>query len=370
MTDLLGPGTSRAEEDRTAVVGAPGADDERVTEIGAPELVDRSEHPLATTLGVLALLLVVLAGVVGVGRLIDADDGEQEVAELVVPRLGGRSLESAQQQLERLGLVVDVRYEPNESTPVDVVVEQEPIAGARLEVGEQVVLVVSDGPLGVRVPDLGEVTGPEAVRLLSAYGLTGVTEGVYDEDVPQQQLVATVPAAGSRAAPGSEVRVLVSRGPEPRTVPDVLGRTSADAFVELGRAELQVGGVRYREDPDGMPGTVLSVDPEPGERVARDFPVEIVVVAEPGASTAPDLVGFTQSNASRIADELGFDVSVRTETVTGGDRRAGRVISQSPVANSPLPPGGDVRITVAVVPVPSTTTTSSPERSSTTEPDD
>lgn len=361
MTDVLRPDTPTdepTEGDTTA----------RVTEIGAPESVDRAEHPWATAVGVVALLLVVLIGLVGVGRSMSPDDSEPEVSELVVPRLGGRSLEQAQQQLERLGLVVDVRYEPNESTPVDVVVDQEPIAGARLEVGEQVVLVVSDGPLGVRVPDLGEVTGPEAVRLLSAYGLEGVTEGVYDEDVPQQQIVATVPAAGSRAAPGSQVQVLVSRGPAPRTVPDVLGRTSADALAELGRAELQVGGVTYREDPDGMPGTVRSTDPAPGERVARDYPVRLVVVAEPGASSAPDLVGFTQANARRIADELGFDVRVRTETITGGDRRAGRVISQSPIANSPLPAGGTVTVTVAAAPVPTTTTR--PERSTTTEPDD
>lgn len=344
-------------------------DEGRITEIGAPETVDPAEHPVATWLGVAALLLVVVAALVGLGSLMSTEEQGREVAEIVLPRVAGRPLEQAQRQLEQVGLIVDVRYEPNEVAPVDVVVDQEPVAGARLEVGEQVVLVVSDGPAGVRVPDFGEVTAPEALRLLGALGLTGVVEEVFDEEVPQGEIVGTVPAEGARAVPGQEVRVLVSKGPEPRTVPEVVGQPSAEAFVALGRAELQVGTVTRREQAGAEPGTVLSTDPAGGATAPRGFPVKVVIAAEPGSADVPDLVGFTRASAARIAAELGLEVAVRTEAVLPRDRRAGRVISQTPVANSPISPGGTVTITVGAVPTTTTTTTpSSPSSTTTTAP--
>ena len=76
------------------------------------------------------------------------------------------------------------------------------------------------------------------MRLLGALGLGATVEEVYDEGGPQGEIVGSIPAEGARAIPGDQVRVLVSKGPEPRTVPDVVGQPSAEAFVALGRAEL------------------------------------------------------------------------------------------------------------------------------------
>jgi serine/threonine-protein kinase len=365
MTDLLDPADPQAELDQSD--GEPDEHGGRITEIGQPEAVDRSHHPYATAIGVAALLIVVILGLAGLGSLMSTEDAGRDVPEIVVPRVTGRTLVQAQEQLEALGLIVDVRYEPNEVVPVDVVVDQEPVAGARLEVGEQVVVVASDGPAGVRIPTFADVAPSEAVRLLTALGLTPVIEEVFDEDVAQGQIVGTVPAAGARAQPGQQVTVQVSKGPEPRTVPEMVGQPSAQAFVALGRAELQVGDVTRRFARDATPGTVLSTSPEGGAQAPRGYPVDVVIAAAPGAVTVPDLVGFTQASARRIATELGLSTTVRTEVLAAGDRRDGRVLSQSPVANSPTDPGATITITVGAVPVPTTTTTTTtPGRSTTT----
>jgi serine/threonine-protein kinase len=372
MTDVRDP----AGVDEPTVVPGPGGGDEdvadgRITEIGPPETVDRERHPVATALGVGALLLVAVIGLVGLAGLMTGEEDQgRQVAEIVLPRVAGRTLPQAQAQLEQLGLIVDVRYEPNEVAPIDVVVAQEPIAGARVEVGEQVVVVVSDGPAGVRVPVLGDVTAAEAVRLLGALGLVPTVEEVFDEAVPQGEIVGTVPAEGARAVPGEQIRVLVSKGPEPRTVPDLVGLPSGQAFVALGRSELEVGEVTRRATADAEPGTVLSTDPAPGTQAPRGFPVAVVLAVEPGSDLVPDLVGFTQASASRVASEQGLEVSVRTQAVTADDRRVGRVISQSPVPNSPIAAGGTVTITVGAVPAPTTTTTTPGASTTTTAPDD
>ena len=333
---------------------------ERITEIGRPEEVDRSAHPIATAVGILALLAVVVLGLVGLAASSGDEDAVGEVAEVVIPRLGGRPLAEGQAELERLGLIVDVRYEPNEIVPVDVIVDQTPIAGARLEVGQQVILAVSDGPVGITVPELLEVSAPEAVRLLAVLGLTGVPEPVFDEVVAQNAIVATVPAAGGRADIGSEVRILVSQGPRPRTVPEIVGTASTEAFAAIGRAELQVGKVSRRTTSDQPAGTVLSVDPGAGSQVARDLPLDVVIAAAPTPAEVPDLVGLTQGSAESVADDRGFRVSVQTEDVAAGDRRSGRVIRQRPIANSPLEGGGRITIVVGVAPPPPAPTTVPP----------
>ena len=218
------------------------------------------------------------------------------------------------------------------------------------------------------MPEFGKVTGAEAVRLLGALGLVGSVEEVYDEEVPQGQIVGAVPRSEPGPCPVSRSRCWCPRGPSRGTVPDVVGQPSAEAFVALGRAELQVGRVVRRETAGAEPGTIVSTTPAGGEQAPKGYPVAVVVAAEPGSVDVPDVVGFTQSSASRIASELGLKLSVRTQIVSPGDRRAGRVISQSPVANSPVGPGATVMVTVGAVPAPTTTstTTTTPGQGATT----
>jgi len=349
MTDLVPPPLEPGPSPDDAGP-APGGS-ERVTEIGEPESVDVREHPWATVLGVIGLVLVVVLGVVALGARIEDRDGGVEVDQVVLPRLAGRALPDAQAELERLGMIVDVRYEPNEIVQPEVVVDQEPIAGARLEVGRQVVLAVSDGPVGVTVPDLSGLSAPEAVRLLSVLGLTGVPREVFDEVVPQGEVVGSLPAAGGRAVAGEEVEVQLSAGPEPRVVPEVVGRASTVAFAALGRADLQVGGVTRRFSADDEPGTVLAVEPAAGAEVPRDTPVRVVVATGAEIVEVPDLVGLTEESARRLAAEVGVGVSVTTETLSAGDPRGGFVMRQTPVAGSPSD-GVSVAVVVGQAPPP------------------
>lgn len=341
----------------------------RVTEIGAPERVERGPHRVATVVAALALAGVAVLALVGLGNLISDDAGTVEVDEVVLERYVGRSVDEAQRALERLNVIVDVRYEANETIPVDIVSGQEPVAGARVEVGELVVLVASDGPVGLAVPDLTSLSGPEAVRLLGTLGFESTLVDVFDEVVPPGEVVGSVPAAGVRAPRGSAVEVRVSSGPEPRVVPEIVGVASVDAFAAIGRADLTVGDVTRRVSDDQPPGTVLSSDPAPGAQAPRDQPVDVVIATDVGLLQVPDLVGLTRASAATVAEGSGFDISIRTEAVPSGDRRAGLVIRQSPITGSPAARGSSVTVVVGAAPSPpptTTTTTAAPATTTTT----
>jgi len=341
------------EEEATA---APDeGSDHRVTEVGPPELIDRADHTRAAVVGVVVLVLVMILTTVGLGSLVAGDDDRPQVAEVVLPRLAARTMVEAQEELERLGLLVDIRFEPNEIVPADTVVGQEPIAGARLEVGEQVVLVVSDGPVGITVPDLAGSQVAEARRALAVLGLQLAVREAHDEDVPMGEIIRSEPRAGGRAQLAGTVTVVVSKGPEPRTVPDVVGRPEQEAFAAIGRADLQIGRVTERKVTGDQVGTVLSVEPEPGAKVPRDQPIRVVVGTERGPLGVPDVVALTRATATTALSGHGLRVGVRTEAVPPGDRRNGRVISQSPIAGSEASSGDSVTIVVGVVAAPTTT---------------
>ncbi len=345
--------------DEVAAV-APG---ERITEIGAPELIDRADHTVATVVGGVLLLLVIVVGLFGISRVVDEAASGREVPVVVVPRLSNRPVEQAQAQLERLGLIVDVRYQANERVPVDVVIEQTPIAGARLEVGERVVLGVSDGPSGVRVPNTVGQPVADATRLLSVVGLVASPTEVYDEAIPAGVVLGSNPGPSGRSTLGASVELIVSKGPEPRIVPEVVGLASAEGMLQIGQADLNVGEVTRRVVEGVDPGKIASVDPGVGSAVPRGSRVDVVISAPPTPGTVPDLVGLRRVTALEIAESLGIRVSVTNETVPATDRRIGLVIAQSPVADSPR---AGMTITIAVGPVPTTTTTTTTPGSVTT----
>ncbi|HLU42129.1 MAG TPA: PASTA domain-containing protein [Microthrixaceae bacterium] len=318
----------------------------RVTEVGAPELVDGAEHPVAAAVGILLLVVVLALGAAALGAVIAGEDDAPVVPQVIVPRLQSRPMPEAQAQLERMGLLVDIRFEPNEVVPPDVVVDQEPIAGARLEVGEQVVLVVSDGPMGILVPKLAGSQVPEAQRTLANLGLTLEERSEHHELVPMGHIIRSEPAPGARAELGSKVVVVVSSGPRPREVPDVVGARSYEAFAAIGRADLEIDRVRERYVEGSAVGTVLELDPAPGTEVPRDTPIEVVVGVASPPHTVPEVVGLRTASARRVIDNAGLDAVVRTEAVPAGDRRAGRVIRQSPLPGLPAAQGADVVIVV------------------------
>lgn len=327
----------------------------RITEHGGPESVDPPGHPLLTMVGVLLLLALLALGSLALGRSLGADDGA-EVAVVVIPRGNGRSAAEVQQQLERLGLFVEIRYASNETAPPDTVTAQSPVAGSRLEVGKLVTLTVSDGPAGIRVPDAAGFQPLAAANLLQAVGLTTSTEEVYDDKVRVGEVVATEPEAGARAAVGSNVVLKLSKGPRPRTIPAVVGLDQAHAFALIAAGELQIGTIKSTVTGDSPDGTVLSTSPEAGSEVPPATPINLVIAQAPAPLTVPDLTLMTRASANSLATNVGLKLRFESVPVPLGDGRAGIVLSQTPLAGSILEKGATVNVTIGLAPTPTTTT--------------
>jgi eukaryotic-like serine/threonine-protein kinase len=134
---------------------------------------------------------------------------------VTVPDVLNQSAASARSELEAAGLLVDVESEESDAA-LDTVISEEPGAGSRVEEGERITIVVSEGPGDVRVPNVIGQSRPSALGNLSAANLGAtVVEVETDVESEDDQVLDQTPGAGSSVPPGTDVTIEVGHFVEP-----------------------------------------------------------------------------------------------------------------------------------------------------------
>lgn len=323
---------------------------------GRPEVVDGRRTFIRLSLA----MLLILAGFAGsVWAWTDSLDQKQvdELPRLEVPPVAKIDVQAARRELESSGFAVELQFQPNEIVAKGTVISQRPLAGSKVEQGELVTLLASDGPLGLSVPGVGGQQAADAQAALAAIGVQVIVVTFPSETVRAGEVIATDPAAGTRIQPKAPVRLIVSTGPALRTVPAMVNKPLELALLDLGRSGLGIGRIRRIYDPAIKPGTVFEVEPAEGTPLPRETPVDIKVAGPEPTVNVPYLVGLQQGSATQVANAAGLVLTVRTSPVAPGDPLAGRVISQGTPPQSEVLANATVEITVAVPSAPVATTT-------------
>ena len=129
------------------------------------------------------------------------------------------------------------------------------------------------------------------------------------------------------------------------TVPDVTGKTEADATQALEDAGLSVGDVGEAADPDAEPGTVVRQDPAAGEEVDEGSAVGLTLSSGPATAKVPDVTGMTEAEAQGTLQDAGFaSASASQYDLTAP---AGEVLAQLPEAGQEAVPGSPVGLLVS-----------------------
>ena len=162
----------------------------------------------------------------------------------------------------------------------------------------------------VTVPDtVVGLTVDEASAQLTELGLTveAATVQVHDPVVASGLVAGTDPAVGEAVPRDTPVTILVSKGPEPKTVPELVGLTeeqAVEAIAEIGFV-LDDDKRRAQFSPDAPAGTVLA-----SYGVADDQTTEIAL--EAGATYYDQRPVWLTVSAGPIPDVAGlsFDAAV------------------------------------------------------------
>lgn len=187
-----------------------------------------------------------------------------------VPDVVDVSQSRAERALKDAGLVPAVTEQPNDSIQKGNVISQTPGAGTSVQVGSTVGIVVSSGPAAadsVTIPNVKGKSEADSKAALEAAGLEATFVEVFDDTTAAGIAVAQLPAAGDQVAPGTTIGVAISKGPDPgsadATVPDLIGKTRAEAATALQGAALLVEFIE-------QPGTGAPRDQVVGQWPAKD----------------------------------------------------------------------------------------------------
>jgi eukaryotic-like serine/threonine-protein kinase len=334
-TSALPPPTIAVPRDPSGAMPRPVLFDD-----DAPPPSARSRRRLWWAVGA---AVVVIAALIG-GLLVSRAMRSQTYA---VPQLAGMTRGEAQNQIAGNGWELTITEEESDTVEVDHVIRTDPEAGIEVKEGDPFMIVISAGPPPTPLPAIDGKTVDEASALLTQAGLTpAVQPPQYDETVPQgivldwQVPAQPMLAAGDLVEKGTEVQVVPSNGPQPRTMPDMVNVTLERSTAAL--TERQITWTIKEDFSDTVPaGTVIAQSVAPFTEVPRDSTVDLVVSKGPDVIPFPDLTGLDFNGVVAALTTAGFVAGDTPPAIVAGDRTQG--LQQALIDGAPAVTGQTYR---------------------------
>ena len=212
----------------------------------------------------------------------------------------------------------------------DLVALEKPSAGHDVRKGGTVSLALSRGPEVHPIPSLRGETVSAATATLAALHLpVGGQQQQYSTMVAGHVL-GTDPPSGQVVHAGTPVTLIVSKGPAPVTIPNVKGKSQADATSALTSLGLKVTSTEAYNDSIPQ-GNVISTTPPAGTQAHEGDTVNLVVSRGPHLFPVPDVVGMRIDKAVKVIEQAGFTANPH-RAFPGGP---GKVFRESPNGNQP-----------------------------------
>lgn len=205
--------------------------------------------------------------------------------EVYMPKLVGHSEEEAEKILQGLDLTMQVEQENSDEVEKGMVISQKEKVDTVVPRFSKVTVVVSAGSDKVDISELGlsGMTLETAVRLLEGKNLKADVQEEASEDVTSGTIIRYEPE--DKVALGSTVILYVSTGPEDEfvPVPNLYGKTDAEAAALLSASGLVAGEVTKEYDSTVSAGHVISQGVEAGTQVAPGDTVDYTLSLGPEA---------------------------------------------------------------------------------------
>lgn len=242
-----------------------------------------------------------------------------KVSNLSLPSVVGKQADSAMKTLISAGFnqnQIQEKFQVNTSKPKGVVYDQSPSGPTEVKSTRDITLYVSKGAPQISMPDVSGQPVDQAKQSLVNAGFSGGNISVKNQKsttVPTGQVISSSPAAGSSVSTDNKVVLMVSQQ-ETTTVPNVIGKSLADATTALQQAGLQVGQVTHKKV--NMPNDeVYYIYPySEGQKVPTGSVVNMNVADNPTPSSNTTVGSTTNSTGNSTDNSSGGGQSLQTYT--------------------------------------------------------
>lgn len=193
-----------------------------------------------------------------------------------VPNLVGEPVSEVTSALTAVNLTLGARTDVFDSTiPIGAVVATTPVAGESVPPGTPVDINVSKGPAPFTMGDYAGKRIANVTQTLEEADISASITERFSEDVPANRVISQRPKAGTVIEGGDSVDLVVSKGPPPVTVPNLVDMPRKRAVATLEALGLTVKVVAGDFTPLNR---VISQTPPAGTEIPKGSTVTIRII--------------------------------------------------------------------------------------------
>ena len=334
------PAITAQQPPRTILDAPPPAVPERVYQLSAArQAAQRERQARGRRRGWLALILVLIVATSAALAGWYWAEGRFTTA----PALTMLTESEAGRVAKQAGLRIDFEEDFSETIAKGRVISTDPAAGARMLDGGQLHATVSRGPERYAMPVVGGLSRTDAIAALKRARLeVGKVTEEYSRSVLDGTVLHASERAGTLLRKGTDVDLVVSRGPQPLSVVNYEGTDADTAIRDLKRLGFAVAVSTERSETVAR-GLVIRQSPRGGTGIRGDT-INITRSLGPNLVTVPNVRSMEVRAAEQVMKRAGFKTEVRASPLRNVG--TGFVVYTNPRARSQVPEGSTITLFV------------------------
>lgn len=255
----------------------------------------RRSKKIALSSGILAVLMFIIIGFVFLNGYFLKDLFSDPV-KVKVDNFVGRYYEDVINDKDykkiydfKVTFKVDLEHE------YGIILSQDPESGRSKTVsdkGSKIVVelvcaaeTVDDQKRLLKVPAIVNHEREEAISMVQDAGFTYSLEQAPSDSITKGYVISTDPVAGAAADEGSEIKIIISTGPETvmTKVPQLKGLSKESAIAKIESSNLSIGNISTAES-DLVAGTVIDQNIAAGTEIEEHTKISITVSSGPSGN--------------------------------------------------------------------------------------
>jgi serine/threonine-protein kinase len=334
------PPVAAQQPPRTLLHAPPPAVPDRIYQLSAArQAAHRERQARGRRRGWLAMILVLILATSAALAGWYWTEGRFTTA----PALTMLTKDEAGRVAKKAGLWIEFDEGFSETVAKGKVISTDPTAGARILDGGQMHATVSNGLERYAMPVVGGLSRADAVAALKGARLdVGKVTEEYSRSVLDGTVLRTSERAGTLLRKGTNVDLVVSRGPQPLTIINYEGSDADTAIRKLRQLGFAVAVSTERSETVAR-GLVIRQSPRGGTGIRGDT-INITRSLGPNLVTVPNVRSMEVGTAEQVMKKAGFKTEVKASPLRNVG--TGYVVYTNPRARSQVPKGTTITLFV------------------------